>query len=337
MLDIFDTLCTLNACVSPSGREESIALAIMKIAAPYADSITTDALGNVIVKKHGKPGGKKIMLSAHMDSIGLIVTYIDDNGFIRFSNLGGIAPMGLPGTPVRFANGVRGVVALEGKAKLAEAKITNLYIDIGVSSREEAEKLVKITDVAVFDTPIFRAGKGIYSPYLDNRISCVTLLLALEEVSKTEPENELFFVFSTQEEVGTRGAQVAAFGLEPDLGLAVDVTRTGDTPDIAVPMACRCGDGAAVKIIDSSLICSPKLVAALEKCAEAKGIKYQREILMAGGTDAGAMQRSRGGIHSGCISIPTRYIHSPQEFCHESDVVDSANLIAAFVSAEIEL
>lgn len=337
MLDIFDTLCEINACVSPSGSEEAVSVAIAKVAAPFADSITTDALGNLIVKKNGKPGGKKIMLSAHMDSIGLVVTYIDDKGYIRFSNLGGINAPGLPGTPVRFGNGTRGVVAMEGKVKLADCKIQNLYIDIGVSSREEAEKYVKIADVAAFDTPAFRTGNCIVSPYLDNRISCVTLLRALELVSVSTPENELYFVFSVQEEVGTRGAQVAVFGLEPDLGLAVDVTRTGDTPEIAVPMACDAGGGAAVKIMDGSLICSPKLVAALEKCAETNNIKYQREILLNGGTDAGVMQRSKGGMHAGCISIPTRYIHSPQEMCCESDVADSAALIAAFVSAKIEL
>ena len=337
MLDLFETLKTLNACVAPSGREEPIARELARLAAPYADVIAADPMGNLIVTKHGAPGGRKIMLSAHMDSIGVIVTFIEENGFLRFHNLGGLSPVNLVGAPVRFANGTCGVVNLEGGVKIADAAIKNLFIDIGAGSREEAEQSVAIADVAVFDTPTRRCGKGVFSPYLDNRISCVTLLRALELLADRECKNELAFVFSTQEEVGTRGAMVAAFGIEPDIGLAVDVTRTGDTPEATPKMACACGDGAAVKIMDSSLICSPRLVAALERCADAAGIRWQREVLQAGGTDAGSIQRSRAGVHAGCISIPTRYIHSPQEYCDLDDVEECAKLIAAFVSGDAEL
>ncbi len=337
MLDIIETLKTLNANVSPSGRERDVSIAISKLAAPYADEVDVDRMGSLIVWKHGAPGGKRIMLSAHMDSIGVIVTYIEENGYLRFHNLGGLSVPNLIGVPVRFENGVCGVVNIEGGVKVADAALKNLFIDIGAKDRAEAEQMVAIADAAVYDTPTRKVGRGVASPYLDNRISCIVLLRALELLQGKECRNELAFVFSCQEEVGTRGAMTAAFGIEPDIGLAVDVTRTGDTPEATPKMACACGDGAAIKIMDGSLICSPRLVKALERCADAAGVRWQREVLQAGGTDAGSIQRSRAGVHAGCISIPTRYIHSPQEYCDLDDVEECAKLIAAFVSGDAEL
>lgn len=334
MMNIIELLKTLNAPTSPSGHEDGIAAVLTELVKPLCDEVRTDTLGNVIARRKGN--GKRIMLSAHMDSIGMIITHIDDNGFLRFAQIGGLAPALLLSTPVKFANGTRGVIYKTGSSKIAELKLNDCYIDIGATSREDALKYVNIADVAVYDTATFAlANDMVVSPYLDDRIACITLLLALEEIKSSE--NDLYFVFSTQEELGLRGATTAAFAIEPDIGIAIDVTRSGDTPDATPKMECSVGKGAAIKIMDSSLVCSPKLVRALEACAKAHDIPYQFEVLEAGGTDAGAMQRAKAGAYAGAVSIPTRYIHSATEMCSLSDVRASARIIAAFCQDTQEL
>jgi endoglucanase len=219
---------------------------------------------------------------------------------------------------------------------MKDLKLHNLYIDIGAQNREDALKYVHVADVAVYATETYKTGESIIvSPYLDDRIACVVLLMALQSIKETK--NDLYFVFSTQEELGIRGARVAAFKIEPDIGLAVDVTRTGDTPDLASPMDCSLGKGAAIKVIDSSLVCSPKVVKALEQTAQANDITYQFEVLEAGGTDAGAIQLAKSGAYTGAVSIPTRYIHTPQEMAAESDIKAAAALVGIFAANEINL
>ena len=212
-MDILKTLQALNACHGPSGDEQQVAQAIEKLAAPFVDEITTDTLGNLICHKRG--GGKRIMFAAHMDSIGFIVTHIDEKGFLRFGRIGGLSAHEVLGTPIRFKNGVRGVVACPGKTDPKEMK--------------EAKAMVQVGDTAVYDTAAFVSGSRIISPYLDDRIACVVLLMAMEQLKATE--NDLYFVFTVQEEVGIRGARTAAYGVDPDYGIAVDVTDSDDIPD----------------------------------------------------------------------------------------------------------
>lgn len=332
---VFETMKKLNSVVSPAGREDAIAEILTELAKPYCDEIRRDVMGSVICHKKG--AGKKVMFSAHMDSIGVIVTHIDDKGFLRCSNLGGLNAKSLINTPVRFANGTRGLICCPGDKKIDDlARMSDVYIDIGATSREQALEKVQIADVAVFDTNTFDAFGMIVSPYLDDRVACIVLLKAMELLKDVKSDNDLYFVFSVQEEVGLRGATTAAFGVEPYVGIAVDVTRTGDTLNATPKMECACGDGAAIKVIDSSLVCSPKVVDALKKCAKEGGIKSQIEVLEAGGTDAGAMQRAKSGAYAGGISIPTRYIHSPQEMCSVEDVENCAKLCAAFAAKKIE-
>lgn len=342
MFDVFETIAKLAAVHSPAGFETPITEVLIELATPYADEIRVDALGNLIVYRKadavqdGDYAPKKVMLSAHMDSIGMIVTHIDENGFIRFSNIGGLSPATILNIPVKFANGTRGVVAKDGKVEIKDLKINDLYIDIGAGSKEEAQKYVSVADVAVFASETYRVGQTrIVSPYMDDRIACVVLLKVLESIR--DSKNDLYFVFSSQEEVGIRGAKTAAFSIEPDVGLAVDVTSTGDTPDMKVPMECSIGKGAAIKVMDASLICSPKIVRTLESIAKEYEIKHQFEVLQHGGTDAGAIQLARAGAHVGAVSIPTRYIHSPQEMCDEEDVKAACALIGLFVANELEL
>ena len=331
-MDILKTLQALNACHGPSGDEKEIAAAIEKLAAPYADKIKTDTLGNLIVRKKGS--GPKIMFSAHMDSIGFIVTHIDGQGYLRFGKVGGLCAADLLATPVRFKNGVRGVVSLDGKVKPKDMKLDDLFIDIGATDGEEAKSMVQVGDTAVYDTPAFASGGRLYSPYMDNRIACVILLMALEQLKKTN--NDLYFVFSVQEELGLRGARTAAYGIDPDYGVAVDVTDSDDIPGAPHDGTSRFGGGTAVKVMDSSVICHPAMVSKLEALAGERGIKAQRDIIRAGGTDAGAIHQTRAGVTTGGISIPCRYIHSPMEAVDAGDVEACARLVAAFAEARLD-
>ena len=329
-MDILKTLQTINACHGPSGDEGQVANAIAELARPYADEITQDVMGNLIVHKKGP--GKRIMFAAHMDSIGFVITHIDDKGFLRVGRLGGLGVYSCLHIPVRFKNGVKGVVSSSAEDS-KKMTLNDLYIDIGAVSREEAEKSVQLGDTAVFDLPAFQIGNRISSPYLDNRLSCVVLLLALEQLK--EARNDLYFVFTTQEELGMRGAKPAAFGIDPQYGIAVDVTGTDDEPDSKHGASSMLGKGAAVKIMDSSVICHPQVIQTLEELAKSNGIKTQRDILRYGGTDAGAMHVSRSGVYAGGVSVPCRYIHSPVETADLQDVEECGRLIAAFAQTDL--
>ena len=289
------------------------------------------ALGNLICHKKGS--GPKVLFAAHMDSIGLMVTYIDEKGFLRFGPVGGLSAHEVLGTPVRFANGTRGVLALEGKVEPKDMKLEHLYLDIGARNEAEAKAMVQVGDIAVYDTHAFCSGGRIFSPYLDDRIACAVLLMAMERLKNTE--NDLYFVFTVQEEVGLRGARTAAYGVAPDYGIAVDVTDSDDIP--SAPHACSsvAGKGAAIKVMDSSVICHPSVVAKLEKLALTGNIPCQKDILRFGGTDAGAIHQSRAGVYTGGISIPTRYVHTPLEVADLGDVEACAALVAAFAQAKL--
>ena len=331
MTDILHTLQTLNACHGPSGDEGGVAAAIEQLASPYVDECTRDALGNLIA--HRKGNGPKVMFAAHMDSIGFIVTHTDEKGYLRFGRLGGLTAAEVLAAPVRFKNGVRGVVALEGKKKPQNMTLGDLYIDIGARDREEACSMVQIGDTAVYDTPAFASGVRMFSPYMDNRIACVVLLSAMEQLQARE--NDLYFVFTVQEELGLRGGRTAAYGVDPDFGIAVDVTDSDDIPEAPHECSSVAGGGAAIKVMDSSVICHPEVVARLEKLAKERGIPYQRDVLRFGGTDAGAIHQIRAGVRTGGISIPCRYTHTPMEMVDRRDVTACAALAAAFAQSKL--
>lgn len=326
MSKVFELWDEVGGAFGPSGREDAVRETIAGIAGAYIDDITTDALGNLICRKKGS--GKKVLFAAHMDSIGVVATYIDDKGFIRFSQVGGLFKGDLINIVVRFANGTRGVISYEEKTPFKELTMDNLFIDIGAKDRADAESMVQVGDFAVFDAPRFEQNGVLCGPYLDNRIGCVTLLLAMEHLAGAETENDLYFVFTAQEEVGLRGAGTAAFAVEPDVAIAVDVTDTGDLPERKTPMAVDMGKGPAIKVMDRSVICTPAVCAALEQAAKDCGVATQREILQFGGTDTAALQKARAGVQAGAVSIPTRYIHSPSEMCAARDVEDAAKLLA---------
>lgn len=314
----------LTECDAPSGREESIRKMIKAEAESLGYEVSEDALGSVIAHKPGS--GKKLMLDAHMDEIGVIAAYTDDNGFIRFGSVGGLYIKELQHRRVRFANGTVGVIGSEEADFNKKAEISKLFIDIGAKDKKAAEKLVKTGDTAVFDGEFVKRGDTVISKALDNRAGCYILLKAMEAVR--ESENDLYFVFSTQEEVGLRGAKTAAFGIMPDYAIAVDVTDTGDTPSCPV-MDVKMGGGAAIKAMDRSVMCDVRVINPLKSLAEENGIQYQIEIMTDGGTDAGAIALTGGGVKAGGISLPTRYVHSPSEMASVKDIKECIRLVTA--------
>ena len=309
---------------APSGAESAIRDIIVSEAEKLGYEVRADALGSVIAHRPGK--GKKLMLDAHMDEIGVIATYVDDNGFIRFGAVGGLDIKELHKRRVRFANGTVGVIAAEEEKFEKKAELSAMYIDIGAADKKAAEKLVKTGDTAVFDGSFHRMGDTVISKAIDDRAGCYMLLKAMKKLKKTE--NDLYFVFSVQEEVGLRGAKTAAFSIMPDYAIAVDVTDTGDTPSCK-PMDVKLGGGAAVKVMDRSVMCDVHVVDALRGIAKQNGIRYQNEIMDDGGTDAGAIALTGGGVRSGGISLPTRYVHSPSEMASVSDMEECIRLLVA--------
>ena len=324
---MFELIKTLTQTFGPSGYERKVADTISHLIKGKVDEIRTDALGNLICVKKGN--GKKIMLAAHMDEIGIIVSYIDEKGYLRFGNIGGIPPLMILGQRVVFENGTVGVIWYEEDIdNMKNAKLDKMYIDIGADSRVDAEKLVKVGDMAVFVGETIEQNGKIISKTLDDRIGCAVLIqLAL---SQPQTDNEIYYVFTTQEEVGLRGAKTAAFGIVPDMALAIDVCDTGDTPSCK-PMAVRMGEGPAVKIKDRSVIAHPKVKDMLIRAAKNKNIPYQMEIMLDGGTDAGSIHTTAGGIPSGGVSIPTRFIHDASEMIDMKDVENAVKLLTEFL------
>ncbi|HZK53276.1 MAG TPA: M42 family metallopeptidase [Desulfosporosinus sp.] len=326
----FTILRQLTQIFGPSGSEERVAEFIATQLRPYCDELKTDALGNLIVSRHGT--GKKIMVAAHMDEIGLMITHIDKEGFLRFTPLGGVGISNLVGRRVKFSRGRVGTIGVEKLEKPSEFKLGKLYLDIGVASREEAEQLLHIGDTAVFVGDFVELEARIISKALDDRVGC---FVAMEAFKRTKSTHELAFVFTVQEEIGTRGAQTAAYAIEPDLAIAVDVTATGDTPK-AHPMSVELGRGVGIKVLDHSMVTSPQIKRWMASVATDRNIPFQWEVLEYGGTDSGAIHLSRGGVPSGVLSIPTRYVHSPAEILDKQDVEAALELLVALLEGPID-
>lgn len=310
-MELLKELTQIN---SPSGREDKIREFILNQIKDDNYDTTTDTLGNIIVHKKGN--GKKIMIAAHMDEIGIIVSFIDKNGFIRFSSLGGLEVKELPRRKVVFENGTIGVIGTD-KAFVDKTELSNLYVDIGAKDKNEAEKIVNVGDTAVFVGEYFENDNIIVSKAVDNRVGCFILLDIIKNNIITE--NDLYFVFTAQEEVGLRGAKTSAYSILPDLAFSVDVTDTGDFPD-SPEMDVKLGGGAAIKAMDRSIVCDKEVFKTLVDIAEKEKIMYQTEIMSDGGTDAGAISLTASGVKTGGISIPVRYIHSPSEMADKNDI-----------------
>lgn len=312
-----------------AGYEKEVRAYIEKEAAPYADEMMTDAVGNLIVLKKGKEGGKKIMFAAHMDEIGFMVKTIEADGRLRVCNMGWNWTGSAYNSRVRFRNGVSGVVGCMGAIEEAGNQVGKLYVDIGATSREDAEKYVKLGDACgYYGEYLELANDRVCAKTLDNRIGCYQLLEALKENDGTCP-NDIYYVFCVQEELGCRGSKVAAERIRPDIGIAVDITPAHDYPcDLEGSNAVDGGIG--IKICDPSVVCDEDVVAVMVDCCERDGIKYQREVIDKGGTDASSMNLSGTGVRAGGVVVVTRYPHSQSAVASKKDIEAGVDLITAF-------
>lgn len=316
-----------------SGRENKVADAIERMMKPYVDEITRDALGNLIcLKKGSAKNAKKLMLAGHMDEIGFIVTSIDDKGYVRLSSIGGIHYVSAAYSNVRFENGLIGVIVPEEDFgnNFSSGKFV---IDVGAKSKKETEKKVKVGDFAATIPHLEHLSGSYYSgrPF-DDRIGCAIMVRAAMEMK--DCPNDVYFVFTTQEEVGCRGSKTASFAVRPDFSVAFDVTGSGDGPK-SRPMAVSLGDGAAIKVKDSSVICDSGFVRFLADLAKEKKIKAQLEILEGGGTDTCSMQMTGTGSRATALSVPTRYIHSNNETIHKGDYDACVKLTVALLEKDL--
>ena len=321
----------LPAAPSVSGREAGIRNIITELMRPLTDEISVDAMGNLICLKRGNgKAPRRVMLCAHMDEIGFIVNFIEDNGYLRVAPIGGIHYGSAAFSEVVFENGVRGVLVPDADVPAkATPKAEKCCIDIGAASKKEAERRVQIGDCCALVPHLTRLNQNrIAGRPFDDRIGCACLV----EIAKalTTPADDIYYVFSVQEEVGCRGAKTAAYAIGADLAIIYDVTGTGDQQG-SKPMAVKLGEGTAVKIKDSSVICDRTLVDELLALAKEKKITAQCEILTYGGTDTSAVQMTGYGCRAGALSIPTRYIHSGVEMIDLRDVKATVDLTLAYL------
>jgi len=308
----FDLLKRIVETPGAPGREEPIRQVIMEAVRPLVDEVRVDALGNVIAHKRGR-GEMRVLLAAHMDEIAFMVNHIDDRGFIRF------VPLGVLGTkPVH-------VMTQEERKKVPEIK--EFFVDVGLPA-ERVRELVRVGDVITRQRELIRVGDTVTAKSLDNRLSVFVLLEALRELGAHEAD--VYAVFTVQEEVGLRGSRVVVRQVQPHVGIALDITLANDIPGIPEPeQQCRLGKGTAIKVMDASAIADARLIDFLVQVAEEHKIPYQLDVSPAGGTDTAGIQYLSGdGVVAGCLSTPTRYVHSTTEMAHTADIQASIRLLA---------
>lgn len=345
MAALLDRLRELVALTAPSGQEEEAVRYIHKALQGLAAEVVVDPLGNVIARRRGsKPGARSLAISAHMDEIGFIVRKIDANGFLRFEKLGGHDDRILLAQRV-WVRGSRGRVLGVIGCKSAHltgpntgapgerervVKHTEMYMDIGARNPEEVRAMgVRVGDPVGYVSELTEVGVGTgryIASAIDDRAGCALLLHLLEELRDADLPGDLYAIFSTQEEVGLRGARTAAQWLEADVTLALDMTALDDTPETPTRYL-ELGKGPAIKVMDNSLLAHPAMRRALEAAAERAGVPYQLEILTGIGTDAGAMHQAGKGAPTGCISVGNRYTHSPVEMIDIRDLEGAYRLL----------
>ena len=331
---MFDLIKQMVDLYGATGHEQGVADAVEALLQGKVDSFRRDALGNLICEKAGtEANGKRIMLSAHMDHIGFVVVSVEKEGFLRVMPVGGINLAVSKTRHVSFGNGVQGVLVQQPVREGETPAMKHMFIDIGAADEAEALSMIALGDVAVYANDCFRMGAHqVAAPAMDDRVACALLVAVMQELPPCK--NTVVAVFSTQEEVGCRGAITAAYSIAPDVGIALDVTAHGDTPETKQP-AVKLGEGAAVKIMDRGSISHPDVVRALLEAGSCAGVKTQREVLPFGGTDAGAMQLTRGGMPVGTLSIPCRYVHSACEVVDLRDVEAAKGLLLAYLQGPL--
>lgn len=316
----------------PSGREDEVRALIRQEIEGQAEEVKVSPMGSLhAVVNRG--GGTRVMLAAHMDEIGVIVSHIDERGFARFQPIGGVNPQTLLGHRVRFANGARAVVGIEDPWQRSKPlTLERFFLDFGVDTADDCP--VQVGDIGGFDRPFLDLGNRLVAKSMDDRIGVAVLIETLRQLKR--PANEVQFAFTVQEEVGLRGATTSAFGLDPEVGIAVDVTATGDTPR-GLKMAVELGKGPAIKVRDVRMIADPRVVEAMVGAARRARLPYQLEVLQVGSTDAAAIQLTREGVPSGTLSIPCRYVHTPSEMVDLRDVEAAVQLLVALLERPLQL
>lgn len=322
----YELLKELSQAWGVAGREKNIRAIILREIKGYVDDAYVDNIGNIIAVKHGTGNGKKIMLSAHMDEIGVQVKKIESDGRIKVCHVGWVWTAAMYNDRVVFQNGVIGVVGCEGSIEEAKNDAGKLYIDIGCTTKEETEKYVKVGDYAGFCGEYYELQNDkISAKSFDDRAGCFLLIEALKQ-NKGEGPNDVYYVFSVQEEVGCRGAVAAAAQIKPDMGISVDVT-----PDHFYPCdleGCNAvGEGISVTLGDPSAMLDEYLVDEMLSCCEENGIHYQRGVMDRGGTDASSINLSNEGVRVAGIALVDRYPHSQCSVISKKDAEAGIELI----------
>ncbi len=337
MIEGLEEICALNGSSGDEGRVREYIKSHIS-----ADEVITDALGNLLVFKKGEKRPKNnIMLAAHMDEVGFMITDISEEGFLSFGAVGGINPAVILGKAVRLESGALGIVGTKAihqqskEERGAMPSFEELYIDIGAGSKEEAEKLAPRGSYAYFETDFFRFGDGfVKGKAVDDRAGCLIMM----DMINGEPEYDAWYAFTTQEEIGTRGAKAAAFTIAPDIAIVLETTTACDIAGVSGgKKVCELGKGAVVSYMDRSTVYDRALYKLAFETAEANGIPVQTKTLVAGGNDSGAIHVSRGGVRTCAVSVPCRYLHSPSCVIKESDFNAVRTLAGKLLSTAAEL
>jgi len=323
------------------GFEDRVRKLVLEEIKDLVDEVSIDNMGNVIAIKKGKHP-KRVMAAAHMDEIGFIVTHITDEGFVKFHVLGGFDPKTLTAQRVIIhgkedvlgAMGAKPIHVMTADERNKAAQISDYFIDLGMT-KSEVEKIVSVGDAITRERGLVEMGSCVNSKSLDNRVAVFILIEALKKLKGIEIPYDFYAVFTVQEEVGIRGAQVATMSVKPDFGICIDTTIAFDTPGAADhEKITSLGKGTAVKIMDSRTICDQRMVQFMKETADKNNIVWQPEILTGGGTDTQALQQfTAGGSIAGAISIPTRHIHQVIEMCDKADIEGSLDLLVACVKS----
>jgi endoglucanase len=328
-------------CTTPGapGFEQPIRALVLNELKDLVDEVEVDNMGNVYAIKRGK-SKKRVMVGAHMDEIGFIVTHIDDKGFIRFHTLGGFDPKTLTAQRV-LVHGKKDVIGVMASKPIhvmtadernKVAKLSDYFIDTGLPA-DQVKELISIGDPITREREFIEMGDCVNGKSLDNRLAVFIQLEMLRKLKGKKIPYDLYAVFTVQEEVGVRGANVASLRVNPDFGFGLDTTIAFDLPGAAAhEVITRLGEGTAIKIMDAGTICDYRMVRFMKQVADKKKIKWQPEILTAGGTDTSGIQRmTEGGSIAGAISIPTRHLHQVIEMAHKSDIKASIELLTACI------
>ena len=340
-----DTLQRLSDTIGISGHEEDVRHVIEELVTNLADDVRTDVLGNLIVTRKGS-GPHTLMLDAHMDEVGFLISYVEPNGFLRFAPIGGWDPRIIPSHSMTVVaddgSQHKGVIGVPPPHITPPAdrerpfKIDELFVDIGATSADEVASMgIRIGSPAAIAYPFEQVNDNLVrGKALDDRAGCAILIETLQRLQNTDLELTVAVNFAIAEEVGLRGAETAAYQIEPDIALAIEGTIAADTPGTtAAKQPTGFGKGPAVSVLDNSMIVNRRMVNALTSTARESGIPWQYKVPAPGGTDAGAIHRSRGGVLAGVVSVPCRYIHSPLSLMRLDDFGHTVDLVTAFVQS----